>query len=384
MRDAFFHALTELAEEDPRVYLIVGDLGFGCIDQFASRFPGRFINAGVAEQNMTGLATGLALAGNVVFTYSIANFPTLRCLEQIRNDACYHQANVKIVAVGGGMAYGSLGMSHYATEDLAILRALPDLAVVAPGDPVETAAATRAVARHPGACYLRIGRAGEATVHDGTPPFQIGKAIRVRDGDDLTLISTGGMLRNAVSAADRLRESGVRAAVLSMHTLKPLDAQAVLDAAVRTRCVVTVEEHSVCGGLGGAVAEVLCESGIPGVRFRRLGLPATHCTEVGSHEYLLHKHGLSADGLDSAVRSVLAADVSAPGAHAAEPTHRLRNQTIVEAAESIVHDTSHSRTSQTPCPLCGAGQALPDDQEGAGQRLPRGDVQGRPDRSRAA
>ncbi len=150
MRDAFFHSLLQLAAEDERIYLLSGDLGFGVADEFRRRFPARFLNAGVAEQNMTGVAAGLALAGKIVFTYSIANFPTLRCLEQIRNDVCAHNANVKIVAVGGGLAYGALGPSHHATEDLAILRALPNMVVVAPGDPLEAAQATAAIARMPG------------------------------------------------------------------------------------------------------------------------------------------------------------------------------------------------------------------------------------------
>src|SRR6266403_2240554 len=196
MRGAFFGALTELAERDERIHLVVGDLGFGAVEPFASRFPDRFLNAGVAEQNMTGVAAGLALCGKVVFTYSIGNFPTLRCLEQIRNDVCYHQANVKIVAVGGGLAYGSLGMTHHATEDLAILRSLPGLKVVAPGDPVETRLAVRALVADPSPCYLRLGRAGEPALHAGDIDFAIGRAITVREGSDATLISTGGMLEN--------------------------------------------------------------------------------------------------------------------------------------------------------------------------------------------
>ncbi|MGH9680291.1 MAG: transketolase, partial [Candidatus Acidiferrales bacterium] len=142
MRSAFFRALTALAEQDERICLIVGDLGFGVVETFAERFPSRFLNAGVAEQNMTGIAAGMALSGKIVFTYSIANFPILRCLEQVRNDVCYHNADVKIVAVGGGLAYGALGPTHHATEDLAILRSLPRMAVVAPGDPAEAEAAT--------------------------------------------------------------------------------------------------------------------------------------------------------------------------------------------------------------------------------------------------
>src|SRR5712691_10038528 len=165
MRPAFFRALPELAAADERVNLVVGDLGFGVVEPFVERFPARFFNAGVAEQNMTGIAAGLALSGKTVFTYSIANFPTLRCLEQIRNDVCYHNANVKVVAVGGGFAYGALGMTHHATEDLAIMRALPGMVVVAPGDPLETELATRAIVSHSGPCYLRLGRAGEPKVH---------------------------------------------------------------------------------------------------------------------------------------------------------------------------------------------------------------------------
>jgi len=165
MRTAFVRTLTQLAEKDPRIQLITGDLGFGVLEAYAKRFPKQYLNAGVAEQNMTGLATGMALCGKTVFTYSIGNFPTLRCLEQVRNDICYHNANVKIVCIGGGFAYGSLGISHHATEDLAILRALPNMTVVAPGDPIETEAATRACAEWPGPCYLRLGKAGEPKLH---------------------------------------------------------------------------------------------------------------------------------------------------------------------------------------------------------------------------
>ena len=305
MRSAFFRALTALAEQDERICLIVGDLGFGVVETFAERFPDRFLNAGVAEQNMTGIAAGMALCGKIVFTYSIANFPILRCLEQVRNDVCYHNADVKIVAVGGGLAYGALGATHHATEDLAILRSLPRMAVVAPGDPVEAEAATRAVAALAGPCYLRLGRAGEAKVHHGEIDFQLGKAIPVRDGKDLTLISTGGLLETAVQAADALRAAGFGARVLSMHTVKPLDSDAVLAAARETGAIFTLEEHSVAGGLGGAVAELLAESGEGTIVFKRFGLPSAFSSVVGSQEYLRAQHGLSAESLASAIRSRL-------------------------------------------------------------------------------
>lgn len=304
MRTAFIEALTEAAASDPRIMLVVGDLGFGVVGDFARRFPDQFINAGVAEQNMTGLAAGLAMCGKIVFTYSIANFPTLRCLEQIRNDVCYHEADVKVVSVGGGLGYGSLGMSHHGTEDLAILRSLPGMTVVSPGDPVETACAVRAVASRPGPCYLRLGRAGEPIVHEDVPDFEIGRALPVRFGDDMTLIATGGMLPVAVTAADVLRQEGLSVGVLSLHTLKPLDDEAIIAAARRTRVIVTLEEHGVLGGLGGAVAELLAEAGVARLTFRRIGMPSEYSSLVGDRDYLRRAYGLDEDGVLASLRSI--------------------------------------------------------------------------------
>ncbi len=304
MRTAFVDSLFDIARKDERIYLVVGDLGFGVVERFAQELPRQFVNAGVAEQNMTGIAAGLALAGKIVYTYSIANFPTIRCLEQIRNDLCYHNANVKIVAVGGGFAYGALGMTHHATEDLAVLRALPRMTVVAPGDPFEAAAATHAVACRPGPCYLRLGRAGENRVHSAPVAFEIGRAIMVRDGSDLTLISVGGMLETAVAVAATLASEGLRARVLSMHTLKPLDEAAILRAAAETGAIFTLEEHSVIGGLGSATAEILAESGMP-VQFKRIGLPSAFASKIGSQEYLRAAAGLSHHGILNVIRSVL-------------------------------------------------------------------------------
>lgn len=303
MRGAFFSVLLELAERDERVHLVVGDLGFGVIEEFARRFPNRFLNAGVAEQNMTGIAAGMALSGKIVFTYSIANFPILRCLEQVRNDVCYHNANVKIVAVGGGLAYGALGATHHATEDLAILRSLPQMMVVAPGDPVETEGATRAVAAHAGPCYLRLGRAGEAKVHRTPIDFVLGRAIEMREGRDATLISTGGMLGTAMQAADLLCEAGVQTRVLSMHTVRPLDTVAIESAVRETGAVFTLEEHSVVGGLGGAVAEFLAENWDAPVVFKRFGLPSEFSCFVGSQEYMRARHGLTAEAVALGIRA---------------------------------------------------------------------------------
>ncbi len=301
MRGAFFRALLEMAEQDERVHLVVGDLGFGVVEEFARRLPNRFLNAGVAEQNMTGIAAGMALSGKVVFTYSIANFPILRCLEQVRNDVCYHNANVKIVAVGGGLAYGALGATHHATEDLAILRSLPRMVVVAPGDPVETEAATRAVIAQAGPCYLRLGRAGEAKIHSTQIDFVLGKAIEMRAGRDITLISTGGMLGTAVQIADILHSAGLQTRLLSMHTVKPLDTAAIESAVRETGAVFTLEEHSVVGGLGGAVAEFLAEHWETPLTFKRFGLPSEFSSFVGSQEYIRNRHGLSPEAIAVAI-----------------------------------------------------------------------------------
>lgn len=305
MRTAFIETLFSLAKDDPRIVLITGDLGFGVVTPFMKQLPNQFVNAGVAEQNMTGLAAGMALSGKIVFTYSIANFPVLRPLEQIRNDVCYHNANVRIVSVGGGMAYGSLGPSHHATEDIAVMRALPNMLVVAPGDPTETRLAVRALVDYQGPAYLRLGRAGEPDVHTTEPKFRLGKAITARSGHDITLISTGGMLYNAVLAAEALEEEGISARVLSMHTVKPLDEEAVLAAARETRAIFTLEEHSIIGGLGGAVAELLLESEVRPRIFKRIGLNGGFSSIVGTQEYLRSQYGLDFAGILKTVRTVL-------------------------------------------------------------------------------
>jgi len=293
LRTAFVDTLLDLAASDERVFLLMGDLGYGVLDKFAERFPQRFINAGVAEQNMTGVAAGLALSGKIVFTYSIANFPTIRCLEQIRNDVCYHNANVKVVSVGAGLAYGALGATHHGTEDIALLRSLPNMTVVVPGDPIESGLATRAIYAKEGPCYLRLGRSGEPTIHKSEPDFVIGKAIEVREGEDLTLIATGGITHSAVSAADALAEQGLSVRVLSMHTIKPIDVDSIRNAAVETGRIVTIEEHGQIGGLGSAVEEVLVEHIDCRVAFKKLSLGNNFCHAVGSQEYLREMLSLS-------------------------------------------------------------------------------------------
>ncbi|MFP5504080.1 MAG: transketolase family protein [Candidatus Sericytochromatia bacterium] len=295
MRTAFIETLLALAAEDERIWLLTGDLGYSVLEPFAERFPERFVNAGIAEQNLTGVAAGLALSGKTALTYSIANFPVMRCLEQIRNDVCYHALDVKIVAVGGGLAYGPLGYSHHGSEDLAVLRVLPHMTVFAPGDPVEARLATRAMLETPGPCYLRLGKAGEPVVHTAEPPFAVGRALRLREGVDLTIMSTGAMLASAAAVAERLAAEGYAVRQLSFPTLAPFDAAAVCAAAEETGGILTIEEHGQ-GGLGTAVAEVLAALGRP-VRFRAITLGREPGHTAGDQETLRDRHGLSVEAI---------------------------------------------------------------------------------------
>ncbi len=338
MRTAFLETLLELAKGDPRITLIVGDLGFGVVEPLVRERPAQFVNAGVAEQNMTGLAAGMALSGKIPLTYSIANFPTLRCLEQIRNDVCYHNANVKIVAVGGGLVYGALGTTHHGTEDLAVMRALPNMTVVAPNDPVEVKCATRAIVEHEGPCYLRLGRSGEARVHTQESVFTLGKAVCIRQGADITLVATGGLLGPAVRAAELLQQHGIQSRVLSMHTVKPLDEEAVIQAARETHAIFTLEEHGVIGGLGGAVAEALLEAGAVPRKFRRFGIRNGFLLQAGDQLYLRAQCGLDEWSIAREIASILTEGTQG-GSHSpwlsldSEGTHGRRTDDL----EGAVH-----------------------------------------------
>ncbi|MBQ9252830.1 MAG: transketolase [Clostridia bacterium] len=297
MRDAFVRALLREMAQDPRVVLITGDLGFGVLRPVKEQYPDRLINAGIAEQSMVGLAAGLAMTGRKVVVYSIGNFPTLRPLEQIRNDCAYHGLDVKIVCVGGGFVYGSLGMSHHATEDMAILRAIPEITCFTPGDPAETEAAVPVMFATPGTCYLRLGRGNEPYAHeekiiDWTFP----QSVRLREGKDIALLSAGGILVELKRAAEQLAEMGVSAEVVSFPCLKPMDREAILEIAARHRDIITVEEHNIVGGFGSAVCEVIAESGA-GSRVHRLGLEDCFTTVVGDQAYLRHVYGMDAEAI---------------------------------------------------------------------------------------
>lgn len=304
MRDTFVKTLIELAKKDKNIELVTGDLGFGVLKPYWEALPDQFTNAGIAEQNMTTMAAGMALAGKTVFTYSIGNFPTLRCLEQIRNDCAYHNANVKIVCVGGGFVYGSLGMSHHATEDIAILRALPDVVVLAPGDLLEAEEVTKAMVKYNGTCYLRLGRGGEKRIHKKIENFQIGKAIKVKEGQRVAIFSTGAIFEEVEGAVEILKLKGIDPAVYTFPTVKPLDTEVINNIAKDFDLIVTVEEHNIVGGFGSAVAEVLAEQ-VTKARLLRIGLNDTYSAIVGSQQYLRSQFGIDSSGIAEKILKVL-------------------------------------------------------------------------------
>lgn len=297
MRDTFVKTLIELAKKDKGIELITGDLGFGVLKPFWEQCPDQFTNAGIAEQNMTSVAAGMALNGKNVFTYSIGNFPTLRCLEQIRNDCAYHDANVKVVCIGGGFVYGSLGMSHQATEDLAILRALPNVIVMAPADLVEAEECTKVLASYKGTAYLRLGRGGEKRIHEKIDNFEIGKAIEVHNGEKIAIFSTGAIFEEVTIAYDILRKDGFDPAVYTFPTVKPIDSNLIERIAKDFDLIVTCEEHNIVGGFGSAVSEVVAELPKRKAVLKRIGINDEYSIIVGNQKYLRHRYGIDGESI---------------------------------------------------------------------------------------
>ncbi len=296
MRNHLINKITELAKDDKNIILITGDLGFGVLDCFQKKYPTRFINAGIAEQNMAAVAAGIALEGNTVFIYSIGNFPTLRCIEQIRNDICYHNANVKILAVGSGFAYGTLGMTHHATEDLAIMRTLPNMRVFTPCDFVNAEAIAEDICKIQGPCYVRLERGGEKQVFTKEENFMIGKLKELRKGSDIAIIAIGTVINEALKAADDLKYQNKNISVYSVYTLKPLDKQEILNIAKKHKYILTIEEHQIVGGLGSTISEIIAESGIA-IKVIRLGLHDEFTSIVGNQEYLRKVYNMDTESI---------------------------------------------------------------------------------------
>lgn len=302
MRKAFIGTLVDLAENDKRIFLLTGDLGFSFLEQFQKKFPDRFLNMGVAEQNMIGVAAGLGLSGKIVFVYSIIPFITTRCFEQIRNDLCFQNLNVRLIGVGGGFAYGPAGSTHHAIEDVAIMRSLVNMTVITPGDPKETQMAIRASMGFQGPIYIRLGKGNEPVIHSSLS-FKIGKGIVLENGKDIAIIASGSILLTAKQVTDVLKEKKISVCLISMPTIKPLDNEIILESAKKTKAIFTIEEHSIVGGLGSAVSEVLAESKYK-VLCKRFGLGDEHNKLVGSQKYLLEKTGLSVEHIVKTILSM--------------------------------------------------------------------------------
>ena len=303
MRNHLIAELEDIAEHDDRVVVLTADLGYSVLDSFAKRFPGRCLNVGICEQNMAAVAAGLALEGHVVYVYSIGNFPLMRCLEQVRNCICYHGANVKIVAVGGGFVYGQLGMSHHATEDLAIARALPNMQVFCPADPDEAVKVVRAVHGIDGPCYVRLARGGEPILHPHVAEYDVMRLLELQKGKGVAVVSTGPVLSEALEAARRLAKEGMDVGVYNCMSLKPMDIDGILFLAKHYQAIVSVEEHNVVGGLGSAIADALLSvmpMQVP--RLMKLGLQDVYTSVVGSQGYVRKHYGLSADDIARVVR----------------------------------------------------------------------------------
>lgn len=307
MRDTFTRCLEAYAAEHEELVLITGDLGFGVLFPYMEKFPNRFINAGISEQAMVSMAAGMALEGKTVVVYSIGNFPTLRCLEQIRNCCAYHEVNVKIVCVGAGFVYGTLGMTHHATEDMSALRMLPGVKVYAPADGPETEAVMGPFLSEPGVAYLRIGRGGEPHCHaDGEiAGYQSGKALEQFSGSDAYILTAGGILFSAIDAAQRLKADGISVGVASFPTVKPLDTDYLDAICEKVDTLFTLEEHTIVGGFGGAVCEHVCSRAGKRPRVIRIGLNDTYCCTVGNQAYLEHQFGLDGEGVAATVLKTL-------------------------------------------------------------------------------
>ncbi len=273
MRNAYIKELYELAKQDANVLGINADNGAIVYDDFRRDFPKQYMNFGIAEANMIAAAAGMASCGKIPFCYTIGAFLAYRALEFIRNDVCYQNQNVKIVGIGSGCAYANLGPTHHTTEDIAILRSMPGLTIFSPASPLESKKATRAAYEWDGPVYLRLGRNGEPEIYDKDYDFVPGKGVVLREGKDVTIIGTGGILLDALESAETLGKEGIAASVVNIHKIKLFDEDIIKKAEEETKAIVTVEEHSIYGGLGGAVAEVLAEYG-GDVRFRRIGLTA--------------------------------------------------------------------------------------------------------------
>ncbi|MDB5307705.1 MAG: Transketolase, central region:Transketolase, terminal [Gemmataceae bacterium] len=307
MRENCLKMVYELAKQDERVVFIGSDLGVGVLSEFKKEIPARFFMEGVSEQNLVGVAAGMAMEGRVVYLNTIATFLSRRCYEQVAVDLCLHNVNVRLIANGGGVVYAPLGPTHLAIEDVAIMRALPNMTVVAPADAAEMVRFMKVSVDHPGPIYIRVAKGHDPVVTSDTGPFVIGKAVPMRAGDEVLITTTGVGLQVSLAAAEKLATAGVEAAVLHFPTVKPLDTDALHAHAERAAVIVSAEEHTVIGGLGSAVAEYLAETDLlNGRRFKRIGIPDVFPSIYGDQNGIMRKYGISADNIAAQAQTLLA------------------------------------------------------------------------------
>lgn len=292
MRVAFFETLAEMGKDREDIFVLTADLGFKLFDGFNAACPSRFFDVGVAESNMIGLAAGLSLSGKTVYCYSIIPFLVMRPFEQIRMDVAYENLNVRLVGVGGGFTYGLEGISHFGLEDLALMRSLPNMCIVVPADPLEAQCLARLSCGHEGPMYIRLGKTGEPRIHERMPAFHIGKSMVLKEGRHAAIIAVGSMVLAGKQVASLLEKRGIDATLVNMHTIKPLDVEAISHIASTHEAIFTLEEHNITGGLGSAVAEILAETGFGGP-FRRFGIDARPRGFIGHADYLKERYGLS-------------------------------------------------------------------------------------------
>lgn len=303
MRRTCVNMVYELAKQDPRVVFVGSDLGAGLLDDMKADMPERFFMEGICEQNLIGMAAGLAMEGYIPYVNTIATFITRRCYEQVAVDVCLHNLPVRLIGNGGGMVYAPLGPTHMATEDIAIMRALPNMAVVAPTDADDMKRFMATTPDWPGPIYIRLGKGGDKVVSREQDGFEIGKANVLKEAGEVLIVTTGVMASRALDAAETLEQDGMTCGVLNMHTVKPLDEKVLLDLAAKAKLVITVEEHSHIGGLGSAVTDALVEnlgSNLPGIH--RIALPDVFPEGYGSQDSLMQHYGLQAPEIADAIR----------------------------------------------------------------------------------
>lgn len=303
MRTAYLDTLYELAQKDKRVYALISDNGAIVYDRYRRDLPGQYLNLGISEANMIGMAAGMASCGKIPFAYTIGAFLAYRAFEFIRNDVCLQNQNVKIVGTGAGEVYSALGPTHHSTEDLGGLRALPNLTILCPACPLEVKKAVSASYEHDGPVYLRLGTNREPEIYDKDYEFQIGRAVTLREGKDATLIGTGSILKDVLTAAEQLENEGINVRVIDMHTIKPIDRDVIINAVDETGRIMTVEDHNVIGGLGSAVAEVVAEYG-KGTVFKRIGL-YNFSNGYGTYAQVKEQNSISIGKICSEMKRIL-------------------------------------------------------------------------------